>query len=669
VGKSGAIGLLIFAAALGGGAVAQPPVIGGRARPVERPPVPDPTVEQRPVIRVDVNAVVVDVSVFDAKGQPVTGLTAADFTIVEGGRPRPITTFQAVQLAVPVPPPAGWPAHSPDVVRNDPAADEARAIVIVLDDATMPPNYPRWVEAGRQTAAGIVAELRPGDVAAVLRTRDGSTQDFTADRARLLRFIDGFGPGMRLLDPGIVSAQEGRFLSAPLRLMTDMAGFLAALPERRKLMFYIGVGVPIDLEIVAKPVPLEADTANARAIRDMHLRLNESLAELLDRARRTNIHIYSFDPSGTGGIEQAVRDAIGSPIAQELAPRVRQASHAFLRTVSESTGGRAVVENHAPEAGIAAAFAENQSFYLLGYTDDAPARRRANGDISVRVRQPGLDVRHSRRQTSDARAEAAKKAPQKALETILPQRDLPMQIWAAPYWDAARKEPAVAVVVGLRPAAPVSGPVSESTEVTIVAFDNRVKPHGGHTVKATLSVAPTPVGWIPYEVVSQLRLRPGTYRIRAAADNARLGTSGSVFADVDVPDFAKARLTMSGLALATTPRWAAVPKDRLASLLPLAPSTRRHFSSSDVIDLFAMLHQGKGADPAAVEVRVAVVDERGARVFERAGLVEAARFAETGAGFPLRFAPSTFTRGRFLLTLHASLAGHSVERSLTFQID
>jgi VWFA-related protein len=669
VGKSRALGLLIVTAVLGGGAVAQTQVIGGRSRPVERPPVPDRDVEQRPVIRVDVDAVVVDVSVFDAKGQPVTGLTADDFTIVEGGRPRPITTFQAVQLAAPTPPPPGWPAHSPDVVRNDPAADEARAIVIVLDDATMPPNYPRWVEAGRQTAAGIVSELRPGDVAAVLRTREGSTQDFTADRARLLRFIDGFRPGMRLLDPGVANSQEGSFLSAPLRLMSDMAGFLAALPERRKLMFYIGVGVPIDLETVAKPVPLSADNAGARALRDLHLRLNESLAELLDRARRTNIHIYSFDPSGSGGIEQAVRDAIGSPAAQEAAPRVRQASHAFLRTVAESTGGRAVIENNAPEAGIAAAFAENQSFYLLGYTDDAPAGRRANGDISVRVRQPGLVVRHSRRQTSDARAEAARKAPQKALETILPQRDLPMQIWAAPYWDAARKEPAVAIVVGLRPAAPVAGPVTESTEVTIVAFDSRAKPHGGHTLKADMSVAPTPVGWIPYEVVSQLHLRPGTYRIRAAADNARLGKSGSVFTDVDVPDFAKARLTMSGLALASTPRWAAVPKGRLASLLPLAPSTRRHFSRSDLIELFAMLHQGMGAAPAAVDVRVAIVNERGAKVFEHAAAVEAAQFGVMGAGVPLRFPPSTFGRGRYLLTLSASLPGHSVERSLTFQID
>jgi hypothetical protein len=169
--------------------------------------------------------------------------------------------------------------------------------------------------------------------------------------------------------------------------------------------------------------------------------------------------------------------------------------------------------------------------------------------------------------------------------------------------------------------------------------------------------------------VSELNLKPGTYRIRAAADNPRVGKTGSVFTDVDVPDFAKARLSMSGLALASTPRWAAFPKERLSSLLPLAPSTRRHFSSSDVIELFAMLHQGKGAAPAAVDLRVEVVDERGARVFERASVVEAAQFGAGGAGMPLRFAPSTFSRGRYLLTLHASLAGHSVERQVSFQID
>jgi VWFA-related protein len=669
VGKSSALGLLILAATLGGGAVASTQVGGGRGRPAEQPP--PIREEQRPVIRVGVDAIVVDVSVLDEKGQPVTGLTADDFTILDAGRPRAITTFQAVHLAAPVPAPVGWPAYSLDVVRNDPGGDP-RALVIILDDATMPAGWGHWVVSSKRIAARIVEEMRPGDVAAILRTREGGTQDFTADRARLLRFIEAFRPGTRQLDPR-EAGSDRQFLHAPLKVMSDMAGFLAALPDRRKLMFYVGVGVPIDSETIAQPLALSVENMGARAGQGTHERAQGGLQELVDRARRNNVYIYTFDPSGVGGIEQAVfsatADVRNPQTAASEARQVSNRSHNFLQAVAENTGGRAVIQTNAPHEGVAAAFAENQSFYLLGYTDDGPAARRKSGEITVRVRQPGLVVRHRRNLKSDAGEDAVKKTPQTPFDTIMANADLPMQIWAAPYWNAARKEPAVAVVVGLRPASPASGTVTDSTEVTIVAFDDRAKPHGGHTVKADLAVQPTPVGWIPYEIVSELRLKPGTYRIRAAAQNPRLGKTGSVFTDVDVPDFAKARLTMSGLALVSTPRWAAFPKDRLSSLLPLAPSTRRHFSSSDVIELFAMLHQRGGAAPAAVDLRVTIVDERGARVFERASVVEAAAFAEGGAGVPLRFAPSTFTRGRFLLTLHASLAGHSVERSLTFQVD
>jgi hypothetical protein len=65
VGKR-AVGLLLLAAAALGGRVAA----------------------QRQVIRVNVDTVVVDVSVFDKAARPVTGLTADDFTIVEAGKPR-----------------------------------------------------------------------------------------------------------------------------------------------------------------------------------------------------------------------------------------------------------------------------------------------------------------------------------------------------------------------------------------------------------------------------------------------------------------------------------------------------------------------------------------------------------------------------------------------------
>src|SRR6185436_5116940 len=62
------------------------------------PPAVPPPGPQGPTLRVSVDQVVVDVVVTDADGQPVTGLTAADFEIREHGQPQPVATFSEVSL-------------------------------------------------------------------------------------------------------------------------------------------------------------------------------------------------------------------------------------------------------------------------------------------------------------------------------------------------------------------------------------------------------------------------------------------------------------------------------------------------------------------------------------------------------------------------------------------
>jgi hypothetical protein len=78
------------------------------------PQIPPPT------FRIGINAVQLDVSVLDAQRRPVRGLTAADFTVLEDGKPRRIVQFSAVELPSVAPvAPAAADAVQPDVVRND----------------------------------------------------------------------------------------------------------------------------------------------------------------------------------------------------------------------------------------------------------------------------------------------------------------------------------------------------------------------------------------------------------------------------------------------------------------------------------------------------------------------------------------------------------------------
>ena len=53
---------------------------------------------QQPTFRVQVDAIEIDASVTDARGNVVTDLTREDFEILENGKPQTITSFELVNI-------------------------------------------------------------------------------------------------------------------------------------------------------------------------------------------------------------------------------------------------------------------------------------------------------------------------------------------------------------------------------------------------------------------------------------------------------------------------------------------------------------------------------------------------------------------------------------------
>src|SRR5262249_40928925 len=145
---------------------------------------------QLPTFKAGVQLVRLDVSVLDDKRQPVRGLQASDFTVLEDGQSRPIRSFQAVDLAASTataaPPVAPIPAHE---VATNRMGDDTSRLIFILMDRSIPPERPMLV--ARQIADAAVDAMGPGDLAAVLTTGLLVPQNLTSDRARLHKTIAG----------------------------------------------------------------------------------------------------------------------------------------------------------------------------------------------------------------------------------------------------------------------------------------------------------------------------------------------------------------------------------------------------------------------------------------------------------------------------------------------
>ena len=145
-----------------------------------------------PTFRTGVDVVQLDVSVLDENRGAVRGLTAADFTILENGRPRPIVAFSSVDL-----PPAESVAQSdPSVVPSDVTTNllpEGWLLVIHFDHTIQP-----GAEAvlARTIGAAAVDALGPGDLGAVVFSVRGKSQNLTSDKGRLHSAVESFNMGL-----------------------------------------------------------------------------------------------------------------------------------------------------------------------------------------------------------------------------------------------------------------------------------------------------------------------------------------------------------------------------------------------------------------------------------------------------------------------------------------
>jgi hypothetical protein len=101
-----------------------------------------------------------------------------------------------------------------------------------------------------------------------------------------------------------------------------------------------------------------------------------------------------WPPSCPGAMPSASVTAESIPTPKDGAGAI---SLEFLRTMAESTGGHAVVNNNEPERQVAAVLAESSSYYLLGVEPPAPRSPRQDRRALTRALQKIVAWRHVNR--------------------------------------------------------------------------------------------------------------------------------------------------------------------------------------------------------------------------------------------------------------------------------
>ena len=391
---------------------------------------------QQPTFKVSVNVVDVDVTVTDAQGNFVTGLTPGDFEVFEDGKPQAIQTFSYIELPADTRTPLTFGGRRVPVdVRSNRDVESGRVYIIVLDDLNVAPM--RTAIVRRHVRDFIEQHFGPRDLAAVVVTsgRKDAAQEFTNDPALLLRAVGHFF-GQRLqpaemqriddyfqnqllaglndtvakdndpqqtttvlnpitrnqsFDPS--NLERGQRAVGVLNTIESLSEFLEGVRGRRKALLWFSEGIDYPM---AETFSSQSGNEIIRATRDA-----------VNAAARANVNVYALDPRGligmttdliesgrAGAPDQAGTDPtrpVGTPFSgtQALLNEMRLTQDS-LRTLADGTGGFAAVDTNSFADAFNRIIEANSRYYLLGYTPPAHPRDGRFHRIEIRVKRPGL---------------------------------------------------------------------------------------------------------------------------------------------------------------------------------------------------------------------------------------------------------------------------------------
>jgi len=660
------------------------------------PARPQAPASQKPTYRVEVNLVQVDVFVTDRDGHFVPNLTKDDFELLEDGKLQPLSTFAVVNLpvttngAVPATASAVDAETAPAVrdVHTNAGRTEPRIYVLMLDDLqTAAEDSVRVRDAALRFIDGY---LEPGDVAAVVNSSGGGDVSgaFTDNPVRLRVAARAFiGSGL----PAARTATER---------MRRISDYLAGIPGRRKALVYFGPGfstgrrpIPTRPPGIGETTPGALGTGRgAGGLESPDLRILEEVdyRDLVAAANRANVSYYTMNVRGIRDLANLVSaDQRGTAGGEESGSKTTNAAAGKDRldtlqdgrlSLSADTGGVAAL-NSITDPFFRQIQIESSSYYMLGYHTASTAKASLR-KIVVRSRRPGLTIR-ARRQfwwpgTSSPVASAApdvKNVPPalaSALRYPVPQSDVRFAAAAMPLRQASAAAWATVTIEIDARDLDTSG--HGALDVGVVSVNDRGEMKGSDARRLNLALEGDGLERMRkngLRVQARVQVPAGACVLRIAVVDAASGRGGSLWMGLDVPDYSKPSLAMSGVALtyseaALTPT--ANADQELRKLMPAPVSTRRAFTPRDTIVWLAEIYP-PGDSLADLRAVASIVDGSGKPVLRREQPLarDPSKTLHVTGGTDL----SRFVPGNYILRVEVKTADGSqtARRETAFQVE
>jgi VWFA-related protein len=662
----------------------------GREAPPQQPAPQEPIA----TFRAGVRAIQIDAVVTDEDGNPVRGLTEDDFEITERGKPQPITTFEAVDIPIETPEPDLADA---DVVSNE---GDGRIYLIVIDSI----RADNAAYAKRALRRFFSDHFGPTDSAAIMfldRAHATAGQDFTSNRRLLIKGLDSFAgysdadvskekvvpdsaspltPGTDSIGAPTENALAGALMARNrMERLKDLTEFLIKIPGHRKAMVLVTEAIGFDSSDF-KDYAGSSMTAAAQAAH-----------AALTAATRGNIAIYPIHPAGLSPESPAV-GATGAPPTPDQLAAVQgdrlaiQSGVLELRTLAAATGGFAHINSNNFDAAFTRLVQEQSVYYMLAFNSSQDRDDGRYVPVKVTVKRPGLKVLAREGYIAPFKGKDTVRPVERqpgvvsALASPIPISGVTLRAFAAPFRGKG-KNASILVALEMDPnglglTQLPDGGLRGAVDIRMVATDVRANVLPQVRQVGNILIPPDTRADLEREglhILTKTELQPGRYQLRIAIGTAQKG--GSVIYDLEVPDYTRKELAISGVVLRgpNEPEGMFLPKgDSLESLSDGAPTTVRAFRSDDKVAVFAEIYDNTGGKPHSVDLKAEIRGENG----EVTPVTAASRPSgdPRNGGDMLRLnAPLPLNKlapGRYVLSVdvRSSAGGDTLTRSVPFRV-